>query len=74
MLIWQIGCKITHDMTIKELKTILTYANVDDKQRVRIRLVRPNNQVCEIVEIDSFETFSDGICLDVKPDILEHYQ
>lgn len=61
-------------MTIQELKTILNLANVGQNQKVRVRLYKPDGNICEITDITSFETFSDGICLDVEPNIIERLQ
>ena len=52
-------------MNIEELKTVLKYTNVDSKQKVRIKVTHKDPKWISVVDIDSFDSYSDGIVLNV---------
>ena len=57
-------------MTIRDLQTILSFAQVDKSQKVRV-LVTSKSGMMESCDILSFNTFSDGISLTVESGLLE---
>ena len=57
-------------MTIQELQTILSFAQVDRNQKVRV-FVTSKSGMKEYCDILSYNTFCDGIVLTIESDLLE---
>jgi len=57
-------------MTIQELQTILSFAQVEKNQKVRV-LVTSKSGMKEYCDILSYNTYCDGIVLTIESDLLE---
>jgi hypothetical protein len=55
-------------MTVEELRTILRYADIQQKQKVQIRVLRKGERHITSVDIDSFKIYSDAIVLNIEVD------
>ena len=56
-------------MTIQELQTILSFAQVDKNQKVRV-FATSKSGMKEYCDILSYNTFCDGIVLTIESDLL----
>lgn len=54
-------------MTVQELKTILTYAEIDPEQKVYVNITLKDGHKT-VQDIKTFNVFSDAIALNVKID------